>query len=85
MEKQELTKDQLDELKNMLPRGAQNDIAEATGYNRVYVGQVLNGIHELNSKNISIIEAAQKIAEKEVSKINSSINKLNKFLSDSKA
>lgn len=85
MEKQELTPEAILELKRLLPKGAQEKIAEKTGYHRVYVGQVLNGITDLNSKNIVIIEQAQKLAEEEVSKVNSRISKLNKFLSEQKA
>lgn len=85
MEKQELTKEAIADLKEKLPRGAINDIAEETGYSRVTVGEILSGYRELNAENIKVIDAACKIIENQTKKVNQSISKLNKLLSDSKA
>lgn len=75
----------LAKLKDLLPHGAQSEIAATTNYSRVYVCNVLNGTEAITEKNIIIIEAAQKLIEASQKEIAQKLSKLNKFLSDQKA
>ena len=68
-------------LKKMLPYGSYKKISLVTGYTDVYVGNVLCGRQEINDKNITIIEEAQKIASASQKSFNKRMDKLNSFLS----
>lgn len=75
----------LQKLKALLPRGSNKDIAASTGYDEVYVSNILSGKQELNTTNIIVVEAAQKIAEEAQTLLKSKMKSLNKFLSENKA
>lgn len=61
----ELTKEDLDKIREALPQGAQAEIAEEASYSPDYISQVLTGNKPITDKNKSIISIAmRKIREK---------------------
>jgi len=53
-------------IKEELPHGSMELIAEVTGYTRQQVGNVLNGHTQLNDNNMRIVTMAKYIIRKEL-------------------